>query len=494
MTSASVETGKAGSWSSLAVLLTGNFITILDVFIVYVALPDIQRELHASNAELQLIVVAYGVPYGAMLLNGARLGDLYGRRRLFLIGMAVFALASLSCAFAWSPWALIGSRVVQGVGAALLMPQVYASLRLLFEDDDRRRAFAVMGAVQGVAGAASQVIGGCLIALNIGDLGWRLVFLVNVPVAFCALLAGKWMIVETRAAMPTRLDVRGAVLGASALVLILAPLMVGRERHWPWWAIVGPSLSLPAFASFASYEVRLARRGGVPIIDLSLFKKKSFVLGILAAFLFFSAIGSFSLSLTILLQVGLGRTALEAGAIFVPSTVAFFVGSLLSAPLAKRFGQRALSLGMLVFAAGLLASVFVGFAGGRDISALSASLIPQGLGQGIVIPLLLNLILSTVSNDEAGMASGAYSTMQIAGSACGVTIVGVILFSALEHIGGEPASAPAATNAYGSAFAIATIYNLTAVILGLALLVRLQSSRQRHSWNRGPQTALSQDS
>ncbi|NTG48016.1 MFS transporter [Agrobacterium rhizogenes] len=478
MTPVSVETEKAGAWSSLAVLLTGNFLTILDLFIVNIALPDIQRRLHASNGELQLIMVAYSLTYGALLLNGARLGDLYGRRKLFLVGMAIFALGSLLCALAPSPWSLIGARAVQGIGAALLMPQVYASLRVLFEGDDRQRAFSVMGAVQGVAGAASQVIGGYLLVLNIGDIGWRLVFLVNLPVAFYALIAGKRMIVETRALASPKLDLCGAVLGTSALTLVLLPVMVGQEHHWPWWAIAAPLLSLPMFMCFAFYEARLARRGGVPIIDISLFKKKNFVLGVLAGFLFFSAIGSFSLSLTILLQVGLGQTALEAGTFFVPSTIVFFIGSLLSEPLAKRGEHRALFLGMAVFAAGLLTAVLSDLAVGHYILTLSASVILQGLGQGIVIPLLLNMILSTVSSEEAGMASGAFSTMQIAGSAFGVSIVGAILFSVLEHIRETAVLAHPAAKAYGEAFSIAGIYNLIAIVLGLALLARIRMSRR----------------
>ncbi|WP_448951338.1 MFS transporter [Labrys neptuniae] len=479
MTSIALETRKAGPWWSLAVLLAGNFVTILDLFIVNVALPDIQRELHASNAELQLILVAYHVPYGAMLLNAARLGDLYGRRRLFLTGMAIFALGSLGCGLATSAWVLIGARAIQGGGAALLMPQVYTSLRLLFEGDNRRRAFAVMGAVQGVAGVASQIVGGYLIALDIGDLGWRLIFLVNLPIALYALVAGRWLIVETRAAVPTSLDIGGAILGTLALLLILLPLTMGRELGWPWWATGGPLLALLIFAGFAFYESRLTRQGGVPIIDICLFKQKSFVRGMVATFLFFSAISSFSLSLTILLQIGLGQTALQAGMLFVPSAAAFFVGSLISAPLAKKWGRSALIAGMLVFTAGLAVSVAVGFAGGRDLALLSLSLILNGLGQGIVIPLLMDRILSTVSNEDAGMASGAFSTMQVVGSAFGVAIVGVILFGVIEHLDGPNLPASLAAGAYGEAFATATAYNLVALVLALVLLGWLHPARPK---------------
>lgn len=454
----------AGANSSLAVLLAGNFVTILDLFIVNVALPNIQRDLHASNAELQMIMVAYSVSYGAMLLNGARLGDLYGRRRMFLSGMAIFALASLLCGVALSPWSLIASRALQGIGAALLMPQVYASLRLLFDGDERRRAFAVMGAVQGVAGAASQLLGGGLMALDIGNLDWRLIFFVNLPIAAYALIAGKWFIVETRDAASARLDLMGALLGASALTAILLPAMVGQEQHWPWWAITGLLSSVPLFVAFITYESRLMRRGGVPIIDPSIFKNDGVALGMSASFLFFSAISSFSLSLTIFLQVGLGQTPLQAAMLFLPSTVAFFAGSLVSASLAKQLRHQAPTLGMGIFGFGLLIAVIDGFVGGERW-ALTISVILQGFGQGIIIPLLLNMVLSTVANSEAGMASGVFSTTQTAGSAFGVTIVGVILFGISDGSGG---------GVYGTAFAVATLYNLVAVTLGLFLFCALQ--------------------
>lgn len=312
------EPRSAGANSSLAVLLTGNFVTILDLFIVNVALPNIQRDLHATNAELQMIMVAYSVSYGAMLLNGARLGDLYGRRRMFLSGMAIFAVASLLCGIASSPWSLIASRALQGIGAALLMPQVYASLRLLFDGDKRRWAFGVMGGVQGAAGVASQVFGGGLMALDIGGLGWRLIFFVNLPVAAYAIIAGKWFIVETREIASARLDMMGAFLGAAALTAILLPAMMGREQHWPWWTIIGLLSSMPLLTAFIAHENRLRQRGGAPIVDPSLFRNDGFAFGMVASFLFFSAISSFSLSLTIFLQVGLGWLLCRRPCCFCP--------------------------------------------------------------------------------------------------------------------------------------------------------------------------------
>lgn len=265
-------------------LLTGNFVTILDLFIVNVALPSIQQGLSASDADLQLVVVAYALAYGLCLMNGARLGDLFGRRRLFLVGMGLFTLASALCGLAITPGQLIAGRALQGVGAGVLMPQVLASLRVLFEGEARRRAFGMMGAVQGVAATISQLLGGALIALNPDGLAWRLVFLINVPVGLAALLAGRRLLPTLRASASVRLDVRGAFVGALGLALILVPMMEGREHGWPWWSLAGPLLALGVLAYFVRYEKALARHGDVPVLDMGLFTNRPFVAGVGAVF------------------------------------------------------------------------------------------------------------------------------------------------------------------------------------------------------------------
>jgi MFS family permease len=231
------------------------------------------------------------------------------------------------------------------------------------------------------------------------------------------------------------------------------------------------------FATFIVYENRLTQRGGVPIIDPLLFKNDGFAFGMLASFLFFSAISSFSLSLTIFLQVGLGRTPLQAAMLFLPSTIAFFAGSLMSAFLAKRMGHQTPIFGMAIFSLGLLIAVADGFLG-REASTLTISVILQGLGQGIVIPLLLNMVLSTIADSEVGMATGIFSTIQTTGSAFGLTIVGIILFGIIDESGVEANSAVPAAGGYGAAFAVATLYNLAAVTLSLVLFDALHGRRR----------------
>lgn len=458
-------------WLALAVLLTGNFVNVLDLFIVNVALESIQKEIGATFTQVQLIVVSYSVAYAVLLMNGARLGDLFGRRRMFMFGMTLFTGASLLCGLAPTPDWLIGARVVQGIGSAIMMPQVLASIRLLFEGHERRRAFGIMGAVQGSAAALSQILGGLLIESNLGGAGWRLIFLVNLPVGIAALIAGQLLLVESKAPVATKLDLRGAFLGALGLSMLLVPFMEGREYGWPWWSIVVPLGALVVFAYFVHYEKGLSARGGVPVIEMSLFGNRAFVVGVMAILLMLSAMSSFFLSLTMLLQAGLGLSPFIAGAIFTPAALAFFSGSLAAPRLARRFGPRTLPVGVLIFAAGLaLAAVVAGDT--RDSLALMiVALIVNGFGQGIAIPLALNTILGGVRADQAGMGSGVVSTVQTAGAAIGVAIVGVLLFSVIEH---ENTATPALRAAvYAHAFTTATLYNVAAALLSFVMFVWL---------------------
>ncbi|WP_408581269.1 MFS transporter [Burkholderia cepacia] len=450
---------------SLVVLVVGVFMTTLDLFIVNIALESIRRGLHADAAALQLVMVGYSAAYGVLMLNAARLGDLYGRRKVFLTGLAVFTAASVLCGLAPTPLALIGARVLQGAGAALLTPQVFASLRVLFDGDARRRAFGILGISQGLASPVAQIAGGFLLAHAPGGPGWRLLFFVNLPIGLATLVAGRALIVETRAPVASRLDLHGALVVATGIALLLVPFMEGQEYGWPWWSVALPALSLPVFVHFVQYERTLAIQGGVPVIDISLFNNRRFVAGTVAVFFFYSAISSFFLSLTLLLQAGLALSPVSAGLVFTPTALAFLAGSIAGPRLARAFGHKALLGGVISFGTGLALSIMVGIAAPREIGLLIISLIFNGLGQGLVIPLALHTILGSVREDQAGMSSGTIGTMQTVGTSAGVAIVGVLFFSVVRA---APDAAPATLpTVYGSAFAHATIYNAIAACLSL---------------------------
>ncbi|PND33166.1 MFS transporter [Achromobacter pulmonis] len=463
-------TPGANRWFALAALLSANFLIILDLFIVNVSLPSLQTRLGASFSQVHLVIVAYDAALAVLLVIGARLGDLYGRRRIFLWGMGLFTASSLICGLAPGPGILIGARVVQGAAAALLMPQVLASIRVMFDGASRARAFGAMGAVQGVAATISQLAGGFLIEQDYAGLGWRTIFLINLPIGLAAMLAARLCIRETRAPVSNRLDVAGALLAALGLFLLLVPIMLGHEHGWPWWSYAGPAAAAPVLAVFVRHELALSGRGGVPLIEMALFANRRFVAGVSAVFLFFSAISSFFLSLTMLLQFGLELSPLAAGAVFTPSAMAFFAASVSGPRLARWLGRRALLLGVLVFGAGIALSAAGAILDVANMRLIVAALVLNGAGQGIVIPLALNAVLGTVRTEDAGMGSGISSTMQLTGTTVGVAVVGVLLYAAL---GAADLSEAARAQRYGHALAWATLYNLAAVALSFVLFARL---------------------
>lgn len=452
-------------WWALAILLSGNFVVILDLFIVHVAIPDIRLRLSPTEVQLQLVLVGYAAAYGIGLMTGARLGDMLGRRYLFLWGMAVFTIASLGCGLSPTANGLVLARIAQGTGAALLMPQVLAAIRLLFEGAERTRAFAILGAVQGVAATVSQLLGGWLIELALNDLGWRMVFLINVPIGLLAIAAGR-RVLPTTARISVRLDSVGTLAALAGVALLLIPVMLGREYDWPWWSWGLPLGSLGLWTWFLAHERRLQRTGGFPLFDVTLLGNRPFLAGAFGFFLFYSAISSFFFSLTWLLQAGLRFLPLAAGLVFTPSAVAFFAGSLLGPRLRTALGERVLIVGLLVFMAGLALAIVVGATDPHALAWLVLALALNGFGQGMAIPSALGSVLARVEDSQAGVASGLVSTLQTLGNALGVTIVGTILFAQLADQVGDQ------TSLYGMALAWASLYNLAAAAISL-LLFRL---------------------
>jgi EmrB/QacA subfamily drug resistance transporter len=415
---------------ALLVMLTGTFITTLDFFIVNVAIPATQRDLHAGPATIQLIVAGFGLALAAGLITGGRLGDLYGRRRMFVLGLALFTVASLACGLAPGAGFLVGARVAQGVAAALLTPQVLAIVNTVYTGEHRARAFNAYGLAMGFGGVFGQLIGGLLIRADIAGLGWRTVFLINVPVGLVAVPAAMRLVPESRAPHGARLDLAGALLVSTGLVLIVLPVVEGRQYGWPLWTWLCLGAAPFVLAAFAGYQRRLGQRA---LIDLRLFGHRAFSVGALIALVGQMAVASFFLILALYLQEGRGLSPLESGLIFLALGAGYFVSSAQAAQVAARLGRQVLAVGALTLALGygLLAAV-AGLTGTEGSTGwLIPGLLVAGCGMGLVMAPLPATALNGVEPRHAASAAGVISTSLQAGGAIGIAVVGVVYYDVL---------------------------------------------------------------
>src|SRR5712691_3827806 len=295
---------------TLVILLLAGFMNLLDVSIVNIAIPSIQRDLHASYADVQWALAGYTLAYALVLITGGRLGDTFGRKRMFLIGVSGFTIMSALCGAAQSPGQLIAFRVVQGAMGAIMVPQVLAVIQVIFPPRERIKALAGFGVTAGLGTVSGPLLGGLLIQHNLFGLGWRTIFLINVPVGILAVIASAVLVRESRSPRPPKLDPVGVGLISAALLLLLYPLVQGRQLGWPGWTFVSMAASVPVSALFVGYERVKARRDGSPLVQLRLFGQRAFSVGIAIAMTFFLGVTSFALVLTLFLQIGLGFSPL----------------------------------------------------------------------------------------------------------------------------------------------------------------------------------------
>ncbi|MEU6589777.1 MFS transporter [Streptomyces sp. NPDC046881] len=456
-------------WAALATVMVGMFMAVLDSFIVVVAGPAIQSDLEATAGELQWVLAGYQLSYAVLLITGGRLADLYGRKRVFVIGTAVFTLSSVACAVAGDPGVLIGARIVQGLGAALMVPQVFAVITLTVSARNRHRVFGVLGVVVGMASVSGQLIGGLLIGADLFHSGWRSVFWVNVPIGIATILLALRAVPESRAERNRTLDVPGVLVLSTALLLLTYPLIQGREAGWPWWTWACLTGSAAAFTVFVALERAVERRGGEPLITLSLFAQRSFSLGIVLVLAVYALLTSYYLALSISLQDGLGMSALGSGLVYTPAAVTFFLCSLIAGRLVPRYGRRVLETGAVVLAAGYLTTAVVLLSGPRLTPLLVVpTLMLQSVGGGLLITPLLNTVLARIEPESAGMASGSLSTAQQVGAALGVAVVGAVFFHSFR----AGAASGDTVHAAGHAFALTSLTACALAALA-ALLVHL---------------------
>jgi EmrB/QacA subfamily drug resistance transporter len=421
-------------WAPLAVLMGGTFLVVLDFFIVNVALPSVQRDLHASSSGLEWVVAGYGLTFSALLIAVTRLGDRWGRRRMFSMGVALFILASAACGAAPSTELLVAARLAQGVAGAMVSPMVLALIGDVYAGPRMPRAIGVYSTVMGLAAATGQLIGGVLIHLDLAGSGWRAIFWVNVPIGIAALVLAPRLLPDRRDAVATRPDLLELVLATTTLTAALLPLLEGRRLGWPLWTWLSLGLAVVAALLTVTRSRHLMRRGRRPLIAPDAFRSVTVRVAIACQGLLFVGMASYFLVLALYLQNGRGLGALASGAVFTVVAVPYMAGTGSQRRLAARLGRATVPVGAATFALGhlvLLAAVAENGVGG-SVAALFPGLALSGFGMGITLTALIDAAMSGVDPASAGAVSGVLSTVQQVGNALGVALVGMVFFGALS--------------------------------------------------------------
>jgi MFS family permease len=424
------EAGRA----PLAVLLAGTFLIVLDFFIVNVALPSMQTDLAMGNTALEWVVAGYGLTFGGLLLVASRLGDRWGRRRLFTTGLVLFVLTSAGCGLATGAESLLVARLLQGAAAAAIAPTVLALIGDVYDGPQRARALGTYATVMGVAAASGQLVGGVLIHADLFGLGWRSIFLVNVPVGLVAALAAPRVLPDTRVAGAARVDVLETVLSAGLLTAAMLPLTEGRQQGWPLWTWLSLAGAVVLAGLLARRSTVLRRRGVRPLVDLDPLRSRPVAMGMAGQAALFTGMASYFLVLALYLQQGRGLGALASGLVFTIVAVSYMVGTS-AAPRLAALGGRAVVLGGAVFGAGhlLLLGAVEHVGTGGSVLWLAPGLAVGGLGMGVALAALVGTVMGSVPPQHAGTVSGTASTLQQLGNALGVALVGLVFFGRLDR-------------------------------------------------------------
>ena len=465
------DTGQAGyprRWLAAIVLIVGALMDMIDVTIVNVALPSIQRDLHASATQLEWVVSGYMLAFAATLIIAGNLGDKFGRKRLFLSGAALFGLASLAAGLSGSGAELIAARVVQGAAAAAMAPQVLATFRVIFGRAERGKAFGIYGAMLGFASAIGLVLGGLLTGANLFGWEWRSVFYVNVPVAVAALIAGARFVPETKDPGARRPFVAGAVLLAGSLVAIVYPLLEGRQLGWPVWVWPLMAAGVAGLVVLGLIEARRTSTTVAPLLRAGLFRVPAFAAGMGIQLAFFAGMQGFFIAFALWLQAGEHFSPLKAGLTAVAFSVGSFIAAPVAVPLAQKAGRRILAGGAVLMVAGIggvaLAASHVGVNGSPW--PIVPGLVVAGAGLALLVIPLVNVVLAAVPAEVAGGASGLFSTAQQLGGALGVALLGSVFFGYLGGHSFEAAlvhTAPYAMGAFALCGVLALLLPRTAV-------------------------------
>ncbi|GAA2208720.1 MFS transporter [Nonomuraea monospora] len=455
-------------WFALFIVLTAMFMNQLDVTIVNVALPYIQRDLGAGISLQQWILAGFALAFALLLVTGGRLGDITGRKRVFLIGVAGFTAASAAAGLAQSGEMMAAARVTQGVFAALMVPQVLSVIQVMFQPPERIKAMGLLGVVVPFASITGPVAGALLTA----GPGWRWIFWVNVPIGVLAFVGAARLVPESKSDRPLRLDLTGVLLLGLASIMLMYPLVQGHELGWPAWTLVSMVVSLPVFAAFGLHQLR---REGSPLVPPALFRNRSFVAGSVLMALVFSGIMSYLIVLVWDFQVAHGWSPLRMAL----TGLGWTIGLGLTASIAVRYGavagRRLIGAGLVVMAAGMVALIVVlrHYGGATDSWQVFACLLGAGMGSGLVVPILVDLVLAGVPARDAGAGSGvANATIQL-GTAVGVAMVGAIFFSLVG-------TGPRDPMVWASATWRTLLYNAGVFLLAVLLVPLLPRRTRTH--------------
>lgn len=427
-----VPTPAVSHWWALPVLMAGTVMIVLDFFIVNVALPSVQTDLHAGTTSVEWVVAGYGLTFAVLMVSAGRLADRFGRRRVFSIGLGTFAAASALCGLAPTASVLVAARLAQGVGAALISPTVLSLIGVIYAGADRIRAISVYGMVMGVAAAGGQLLGGAIVQADVAGLGWRMIFLINLPIAAAGLLLAPRLVPESRAERPPVLDAAGVGLVTSGLVALVLPLVEGHQVGWPLWCRISLAAAPALLTAFAIHQRRLERTGGSPVMPPSLLADRELRSGLVAQLGFWCGQAALFLVLALYLQEGRHLDPLAAGLVFSILAGAYLVTSLRAPALTLRHGRNLIALGALGLAGGE-ALLALAVATGGAFYLVAPALVVAGAGMGLCITPLTTVVLGHADPERAGTVSGALATMQQVGNAVGVAVTGAIFFGAASR-------------------------------------------------------------
>jgi EmrB/QacA subfamily drug resistance transporter len=465
-------------WRAVSIVLVGAFMALLDTTIVNVALPSIRTGLHASSASLEWIVSGYALAYGLALVPGGRAGDRFGHKQLFLIGLVIFTLASVGCGVSQTQGEIVAARIVQGLAAGLFFPSISATIQHSFTGPARSKAFGVLGAVIGVSTAMGPLLGGLLIAAAGSADGWRWVFLVNLFIGAVAIPMAAWRLPRAETHTRRGFDPVGLALLTGGLLLLLVPLVEGRQDGWPAWTWICFGACVAVFALLAWWELRAESGGADPLLKPGLLRQTSFSAGAIFAVAFFGGFSSVFFTLSILWQAGLAHSALITGLVIAPFSVGTLIAAANSDKLSARLGRLVLVLGCAMLLVGLALVILVIHLTAPAVSGwdLVGPLLVAGLGTGMTIAPNQDFVLASVPRREAGTAAGILGTSQRVGTAIGIAIIGTVLFGSLKFTPGPHTVASAFTHSAQ----LALLANLGFVIVALVLVLALPREIPNH--------------